>query len=97
MQLKAEYHKLKRKNGTKFGRKEENKMAQPVSSPQFTLNNTDYKSLFRGLLITLAGAALTWVAANLGKVDFGQYTAFIVPVLALLVNSGLKFVDGAKK
>lgn len=65
-----------------------------VKSKQFTLNEKDLRSLGRGLLITLAGAVLTWVSVNIGKVDFGTYTPFIVPVVALLVNSGLKFVDG---
>jgi len=63
-------------------------------SKKFTLNKNDLKSLFVGLLITLAGAALTFLAENLGDVDFGVYTPFVVPVLALLINTGRKFLLG---
>lgn len=61
-------------------------------SQRFQLNKKDLKSLLKGLLITLAGAALTWALTVLPKLDLGQYTPFLVPVLALLVNAGLKFI-----
>ena len=63
-------------------------------SKKYTLNRTDLESLGRGLLITLAGAALTFIAEQLPNVDFGIYTPYVVPVFALLVNVGRKFLAG---
>lgn len=63
-------------------------------SQKFSLNKTDLKSLFRGLVITLCGAFLTYVAENVGKVDFGTYTPFVVAIIALGVNTGRKFISG---
>lgn len=63
-------------------------------SKKYSLNNKDLKSLAIGLLITLGGALLTYLADNLGKVDLGIYTPFLVPVFALLINLGRKWLDG---
>lgn len=65
-------------------------------SKKYTLNRADLESLGRGLLITLAGAALTFLADNIGKVDFGEATPFVVAVFALLVNTARKFLAGSK-
>ena len=70
-------------------------MAQ-VESPRWRLNKKDGKSLFKGLLITAAGAVLIWALNELPNIDFGQYTAFLVPVGAFTINILLKWVTDEK-
>lgn len=65
-----------------------------VVSPKFSLNKEDLKSLWRGLLITLAGAALVYISEVLPKLDFGNYGPILVPFAALLVNIGRKYIAG---
>ena len=64
-------------------------------SPQFTLNKTDLAKIGKGLVIALAGAALTYLASTIGQVDFGPYTPLVVAVGSTLINAGLKFLQGA--
>ena len=63
------------------------------SSKKYQLNRKDLKSLGIGFLIVLAGAVLTFVSDNVGQVDFGAYSPFVVAVAALLVNVGRKFLS----
>lgn len=63
-------------------------------SKKYQLNKKDLKSLAIGFLIVLAGSALTFVSENVGQIDFGVYTPFVVAVAALLVNVGRKFLAG---
>lgn len=65
-----------------------------MKSKKYTLNTNDLKSLGVGLLVTLAGAILTFLADNLGNVEFGEYTPFIVPVAALAINTLRKLLLG---
>lgn len=62
-------------------------------SKKYTLNKADFKSLGIGFIIVLAGSALTFVADNVGLVDFGQATPFVVAFAALLVNVGRKYLQ----
>lgn len=63
-------------------------------SKKYQLNKTDLESLGKGLLITLAGAFLTFLAQVSTQIDFGVYTPFVVAILALVVNTGRKFLQG---
>jgi hypothetical protein len=65
-----------------------------AESKRFTLNKEDLSSLFRGLVITMLGAGLTYLTEAVAKVDFGVYTPLVVPAFALLVNFVRKFVAG---
>jgi hypothetical protein len=68
-----------------------------IMSPKFKINKADLISLGKGFLITLAGAAITFIAEYLTKVNFGQYTVVAVPLFALLVNTARKWlVDNSK-
>lgn len=67
-----------------------------MESKKWKLNITDGKSLLRGLLITLAGAALTFAAEQLPYVDFGQWTPFVVSFASLGINTGKKWLEGEK-
>ena len=63
-------------------------------SDKYSLNLVDLKSIGRGLLITLGGAALTYLAENVGKVNFGTMTPVVVALLAALINTARKWLQG---
>lgn len=65
-----------------------------MQSKRFTLNKADLISLGKGLLITLAGAALTYLSENVAKMDFGEMTPLVVALFALVVNFCRKFLAG---
>ena len=65
-----------------------------MQSKKYTLNTGDLKSLWRGLLITLAGALLTFLAESIPNVDFGQWTPFVVSFSAVLINTVKKWLEG---
>ena len=60
------------------------------------LNKFDWKSAAKGLLIALAGAALTYLANWIKLVDFGTYTPMVTALAAVLFNIALKALDGNK-
>lgn len=62
-------------------------------SNKYTLNKEDIISLGKGLLIAVAGAALTYLSENLGKINFGEYTPVVVALFSVLANIIRKFVS----
>jgi len=65
----------------------------PVSdSPQFALNKTDVFKALRGLVVVLAGAALTYVADMIPSVDFGMYSPLVVSISSTLIELARRFV-----
>lgn len=69
---------------------------QKNMSEKFTLNKEDGLKILKGAGIALAGALLTFLADVLTKIDFGQYTLVVAPILSILINAGLKFIAGRK-
>jgi predicted membrane protein len=67
-----------------------------IDSPKFTLIKEDIKSLSIGLGITLTGAALTYITEYVAKADYGQYTALVVAIWALLANVIRKLITDSK-
>lgn len=67
-----------------------------MESKKYKLNKEELKSLWRGLLITLGGALLTFMAENIPNVDFGQWTPFVVSFSALGINSVKKWLEGKR-
>jgi len=63
-------------------------------SKQFTLNKQDFNKILKGGCIALGGALLTYLASIIGEVDFGPYTPVIVATASILINAGLKFLEG---
>ncbi len=57
-----------------------------VGSKRFNLSREDWESLGRGLLITLVGAALTYVSETLPNIDFGVWTPVVVALYSVLAN-----------
>ena len=68
-----------------------------MESKRFSLNRNDLESLLKGLLITSAGAGLTYLAQWTSGTDFGEATPLVVAVGAFLVNFLRKFLNGPVK
>jgi hypothetical protein len=67
-----------------------------VKSQTFSFIPEDLKSLGIGALIAAGGALLTYLAENLGNVNFGEYTPVAVAVLGILINVVRKFILTSK-
>ena len=65
-----------------------------MQSKQFSLNKEDLLKIGKGALIALSGALLTYLLQVLPNVDFGVYTPMVVSVASILINAGLKFIQG---
>lgn len=65
-----------------------------MESKKYTLNKQDLLKIGKGAVIALSGAGLTYALSKVNQIDFGQYTLVIVPILTILINAGLKFVQG---
>jgi hypothetical protein len=65
-------------------------------SQKYALNKNDLWKIVKGANIALGGALLTYLASVIGEVDFGPYTAVITAVASVLINAGLKFIEGKK-
>lgn len=59
---------------------------EPSASPQYALNATDLFKAGRGLLVVLAGAALTYVVDLIPQIDFGVWTPMVVSVSSTLIE-----------
>ena len=65
-------------------------------SKRFTLNKEDLKSIGKGLLINLGGAALLYLADVLSLIDFGHewWAPLATAFAAAAVNSIRKYLAG---
>lgn len=61
-------------------------------SKAFSLSKTDLLKIGKGLLIALAGAALTYLADMIPQVDFGTWTPMAVAGFSFLINAGQKYL-----
>ena len=61
------------------------------------LTKTDLVALFKGLVITLVGAGLTYLTAWVTKADFGDWTPMIVAFWGLVANVIRKYIDAPVK
>lgn len=59
---------------------------------RFTLNNPELVSIGKGLLITMLGAALTYITQVVTNHNFGQWTPVVMMVWTLVVNAVRKFL-----
>lgn len=65
-----------------------------MESKKYSLNKEDALKIGKGAIIAISGALLTYALATIGTIDFGDNTVLIVPILTILINAGLKFVQG---
>ena len=60
------------------------------------LDLTDTAKLTRDALVVGGAAALTYAVDNLGDLKLGGYEAALVPIIALLLNAGIKYLKNNK-
>lgn len=65
-----------------------------AQSRKYKLNKEDGKKILAGLLIALAGAALTFAEEAIPLVDFGTWTPLAVAINSAVVNAGRKWIVG---
>lgn len=66
-------------------------------SAKYSLNKEDALKIGKGAIIAVSGALLTYALQVVGTIDFGTNTVLIVPILTILINAGLKFIQGGEK
>jgi hypothetical protein len=66
-------------------------------SSAFSLNSTDLISVGKNALLVGLAAVLTYVGENLAKVDLGNMSALIVPVVAVVINTVVKWAKDNSK
>lgn len=60
-------------------------------SKAFALNAYDLISVGKNALLVGLAAILTYVGENLTKIDLGNMSALIVPVVAVVINTVVKW------
>ncbi len=68
-----------------------------MGSKRFTLNGTDVVKLLKNAGLVGGAAALTYIANNIGQLDLGATMGLVVPIVAVALDSAIKWLkDGTK-
>ena len=68
-----------------------------MGSKRFTLNCTDVVKLLKNAGLVGGAAALTYIANNIGQLDLGATMGLVVPIVAVALDSAIKWLkDGTK-
>lgn len=67
-------------------------MSKLSGSPAFALNTTDLIAVGKNALLVGLAAVLTYVGENITKVDLGNMSALVVPVVVVAINTVVKWV-----
>ncbi len=68
-----------------------------MGSKKFTLNWGDLTSVIKTAVLVGGAAALTVVAENLEVVDIGVYTPLFVPIIAVGLDTAIKWLKDSSK
>ena len=63
-----------------------------MGSKSFSLDLTDVASLFKNALLVAIAAFLTALANGVGSLDLGNYTALIIPMVTVALDTLLKWI-----
>ena len=63
-----------------------------ITSPSLSIDLVGLKKIWKGALIAGGAVVLTYLAENIGSLDFGSYTVLIVGIVSVLINFGRKFL-----
>lgn len=61
------------------------------NSPAFTLNLTDVVNISKNAALVAIAAGLTYIGENIGDMDLGATGVMIVPVVAVVINTLVKW------
>lgn len=62
-----------------------------MGSAKFTINVMDLMNVLKNGLLVAVAAFLTFVMSNLGTIDFGAYTALVIPIVTLVLDTFVKW------
>ena len=62
-----------------------------MGSKSFSLDVADLVNLFKNALLVASAAFLTALANGLGSLDLGAYTPLVVPVVAVVLDTLIKW------
>lgn len=69
-----------------------------MGSKKFTLDLADFWGVAKNAMLVGGAAALTYVSANLSDIDLGTYGPLIVPIIAVGLDTAIKWLkDNSKK
>lgn len=68
-----------------------------MGSGPFALNTTDLVSVAKNAVLVGLAAVLTYVGENLAKIDLGNMSALVVPVVAVVINTIVKWAKDNTK
>jgi hypothetical protein len=63
-----------------------------MGSKKFKLNISDLSNLGKNALLVGGAAAVTYVMQNLGELDLGDMGALVVPIIALALDTVVKWM-----
>ena len=67
-----------------------------MGSKKFTLNWSDFTSIGKNAVLVGGAAALTYVAGNLDQIDLGSLGALLVPIVAVGLDTAIKWLKDNK-
>jgi len=68
-----------------------------MGSKKFTLNWADIKKIGGNALLVGGAASLTYIAQNLGEIDMGTMGALLVPIIAVGLDTAIKWMKDSTK
>lgn len=66
-------------------------------SGPFSLNSVDLVSVGKNALLVGLAAVLTYVGENISKIDLGNMSALVVPVVVVVINTIIKWAKDNSK
>lgn len=72
-------------------------MSNNGTSKGFSLDLTDVKEVLKTAALVAASAGLTYLAENATSINLGPATAFVVPVVTLVLNSAVRWMKDYTK
>lgn len=63
-----------------------------MGSKKFSLDMTDVVSLLKNAFLVAAAAFITAVMSGIGSLDLGAYTAVIIPIVTVALDTVLKWL-----
>jgi hypothetical protein len=82
--------------GVIFSNFQEEVIFMVAKSQPFSFIPEDVKSILIGACIAGAGALLTFIVENVGKLNFGEWTPFVVAGVSVVVNIIRKWIGSFK-
>jgi len=67
------------------------------NSKAFSLNSNDYLVVAKNAALVALAAGLTFVGENMTKVDLGVYGPLVVPVVAIVIDTVVKWAKNNVK